>query len=62
MQDPSGKPPPSSCRSGAVVHLIDASNNKVPVTLQMSQHDDGEHMQHVIKVREAGAAAKGLVV
>jgi hypothetical protein len=33
-----------------VVHLQHANNSKVPVTLQLSQHDDGEHMQHVIKV------------
>jgi hypothetical protein len=50
-QDLSAKPPPSSCRAGAVVHLQHANNSKVPVTLQLSQHDDGEHMQHVIKVR-----------
>lgn len=49
-QDLSAKPPPGSCRAGAVVHLMHANNSKVPVTLQLSQHDDGEHMQHVIKV------------
>jgi hypothetical protein len=51
LQDLSAKPPPGSCRAGAVVHLQHANNSKVPVTLQLSQHDDGEHMQHVIKVR-----------
>lgn len=50
-QDLSAKPPPGSCRSGAVVHLQHANGSKVPVTLQLSNHDDGEHMQHVIKVR-----------
>jgi hypothetical protein len=34
-----------------VVHLLHASSQKVPVTLQISQHDDGEHMKHIVKVR-----------
>lgn len=30
--------------------MIAANNSKVPVTLQLSQQDDGDHLQHVIKV------------
>eukprot|EP00883_Tetradesmus_obliquus_P002715 jgi/Sobl393_1/12921/SZX78204.1 len=56
MKDLSAKPPPGSCRSGAVVHLQHANGSKVPVTLQLSNHDDGEHMQHVIKVLPASEA------
>eukprot|EP00775_Hariotina_reticulata_P009112 gene9112-9281_t len=54
--EPSAKPPPSSCRAGAVVHLLHAKGTRLPVTLQMSQHDDGERMQHAIKVIPATEA------
>jgi hypothetical protein len=33
-----------------VVHLLHANNSKVPVTLSLSQHDDGDHLQHVVRV------------
>jgi hypothetical protein len=35
------------------VHLVHANNSKVPVTLQLSQHDDGDHIQHVVRVRHS---------
>jgi len=50
LQDMAAQPPPSSCRAGAVVHMLHANNSRVPVTLQIIQHDDGAYMQHVIKV------------
>eukprot|EP00775_Hariotina_reticulata_P003515 gene3515-3785_t len=50
MKEPTSKPPPSSCRAGAVVHLCHANTTRVPVTLKLSQRDDGERMQHVIQV------------
>lgn len=34
------------------MHLAAANNSKVPVTLQLSQHDDGDHIQHVMRVSE----------
>jgi hypothetical protein len=51
LQEVSSKPPSSSCRAGAVVHLMHANTSRVPVTLQLSQRDDGERVQHVIKVQ-----------
>lgn len=56
QQDLSAKAPPSSCRSGAVVHLLHANNSRVPVTLQMTQSTEGDHMQHVIKVMRVGVS------
>eukprot|EP00775_Hariotina_reticulata_P003511 gene3511-3781_t len=50
MKELTSKPPPSSCRAGAVVHLCHANTTRVPVTLQLSQRDNGERTQHVIKV------------
>eukprot|EP00775_Hariotina_reticulata_P001355 gene1355-1696_t len=50
MKALNSQPPPSSCRAGAVVHLCHANTTRVPVTLQLSQRDDGDRMQHVIKV------------
>ena len=47
---PAGKPPPTSCRAGAVVNLLASNNNKVPVTLQLQQVDDGENLVTVVKV------------
>jgi predicted methyltransferase len=44
-------PPATSCRAGAVVHLLRANGVRVPVTLHMTQHDDGERVQHVVKVQ-----------
>ncbi|KAF8055488.1 tmcC [Scenedesmus sp. PABB004] len=52
MKDLSSQPGPGSCRAGAVVHLLHANNSKVPVTLQLSQNDDGEHLQHVMPASE----------
>lgn len=60
QQDLSAKPGPGSCRSGAVVHLVAANNSKVPVTLQLSQHDDGDHIQHVIRVSEISLHVPGV--
>lgn len=48
----------ASCRSGAVVHLLSANGSKVPVTMQMTSHDDGQEIKHIIKVRE-GAGCRG---
>jgi hypothetical protein len=44
------KPPANSCRAGAVVHLLRSNGVRVPVTLQLSTHDDGEHVQHTVRV------------
>jgi hypothetical protein len=49
-QNLSAVPPPTSCRAGAVVHLLRANGARVPVTLSMAQHDDGERVQHIVKV------------
>eukprot|EP00775_Hariotina_reticulata_P009651 gene9651-9811_t len=53
MKDLTATPPASSCRAGAVVHLMHSNNTKIPVTLQFSQLDDGQRMLHVIKVLRA---------
>jgi len=34
-----------------VVHLLRSNGVKVPVTLTLSTHDDGERLQHVVRVR-----------
>lgn len=39
-------PPPTSCRGGAVVQLLRANGVKLPATLTMTTHDDGERVQH----------------
>ncbi|GBF97004.1 hypothetical protein Rsub_09801 [Raphidocelis subcapitata] len=44
------KPPATSCRVGAVVHLLRSNGVKVPVTLALSTHDDGERLQHVVRI------------
>lgn len=44
-------PTASSCRAGAVVYMQSASNVKVPVTIQLSTHDESDHVKHVVKVR-----------
>ncbi|KAI8474715.1 MAG: hypothetical protein J3K34DRAFT_518018 [Monoraphidium minutum] len=49
-------PPVTSCRAGAVVHLLCANGVKVPVTLQISTHDDGERLQHVVRVTPSSDA------
>lgn len=56
MKDLSGKPPPNSCRAGAVVQLLHANGSRVPAVLHLSTHDDGDKTQHVIKVVPASAA------
>jgi hypothetical protein len=50
LQELGNKPPATSCRSGAVVHLLRSNGVRVPVTLQLSTHDDGERLQHVVRV------------
>lgn len=44
------RPPASSCRAGGVVDFITASNVRVPVTLQISMHEEGEVQMYVVKV------------
>jgi hypothetical protein len=58
MQNLSAAPPATSCRSGAVVHLLRSNGVRVPVTLRMSTHDDGEHVQHVVRVVPASEAER----
>jgi hypothetical protein len=41
--------PATSCRSGAVVHLVHRLGACVPVTLQMSTYDDGDRVQHIVR-------------
>jgi hypothetical protein len=57
-QSLSAAPPPTSCRAGAVVHLLRANGIKVPVTLSIAQHDDGERVQHIVKVFPSNEAAR----
>ncbi|GBF92718.1 hypothetical protein Rsub_05087, partial [Raphidocelis subcapitata] len=54
----SAAPPPTSCRAGAVVHLLRSNGVKVPVTLSIAQHDDGERVQHIVKVLPSNEAAR----
>lgn len=49
-------PPPTSCRSGAVVYMMRANGTKLPVTLQLSTHDDGDRVQHVVRVLPSSEA------
>ncbi len=52
LQDPPVKPPAASCRMpGRVVQLLTSNNAQVAMTLQISSHDDGESVKHVVKVR-----------
>jgi len=53
MRSLGAAPPPTSCRAGAVVHLLRANGAKVPVTLQMSSYEDGDRAQHVVRVLPA---------
>lgn len=39
-------PPQTSCRAGAVVHLLRANGVKLPVKIAVNNHDDGERMQY----------------
>ncbi|KAI8467685.1 MAG: hypothetical protein J3K34DRAFT_523567 [Monoraphidium minutum] len=50
MKELGNTPPTTSCRAGAVVHLLRSNGVKVPVTLQLATHDDGERVQHVVRV------------
>ena len=50
MKDLAAKPMAASCRAGGVVHLLSANGARLPVTLQISAHDDGEHVKHIVKV------------
>lgn len=59
VQDLSAKPGPGSCRAGGVVHLLNANNQKVPVTLHISQRDNGDHVHHVVQVRRDRAHRAG---
>jgi hypothetical protein len=40
-----------------VVHLLRSNGVKVPVTLHLSTHDDGERLQHVVRVTPSSDAA-----
>lgn len=57
-QNLSVTPPATSCRGGAVVYLLRANGTRVPVTLRMSAHDDGEHVQHVVRVVPSSEAER----
>ena len=39
LQDQSKKPNPTSCRAGAVVHMLAATGAKIPVTLKLSKKE-----------------------
>jgi hypothetical protein len=58
QQDLSHKPPITSCRAGAVVHLLRSNGSKVSVTLQLSQRKDGDHLLHVVRISPSSDAAR----
>ncbi len=59
------KPPPSSCRAGAVVNFQAVNGAKVPVTLDIRTVDtnNGDTSEFVVKVRtgKLATAGQGLV-
>lgn len=40
------------------MHLLRANGVKVPVTLRLTTHDDGDHIQHVVRVTSASEAER----
>lgn len=51
MKSVLGRPPPTSCRAGHVVHMVTSGNGQLPVRLSMSRQDVGDHVRHVVKVK-----------
>jgi hypothetical protein len=52
LQDLSRKPGPTSCRSGAVVHLLAANGAKLPVKLKIEARENAAtgKVAHVVQV------------
>ncbi|PNW74156.1 hypothetical protein CHLRE_13g587550v5 [Chlamydomonas reinhardtii] len=48
--------PPTSCRAGKVVHLLNENNSQVPVKIKIHTvtADDGASTQHVVQVSKVG--------
>ncbi len=55
------KPPPTSCRApGSVVHLMAANNTLLPVTLDITSHEDQDGPKNVVKVGNKRIGVQGL--
>jgi len=52
LQDAPQRIPQTSCRAGAVVHLLAANGTKLPVTLKMNTKEDpaSGHLTHIVQV------------
>lgn len=52
LQDAPQRIPLTSCRAGAVVHLLAANGTKLPVTLKMNTKEDpaSGHFTHIVQV------------
>ncbi|GBF95600.1 hypothetical protein Rsub_08582 [Raphidocelis subcapitata] len=59
LKDMSAKPPSSSCRAGAVVHLQTATGGRAAATLKITTTDDGERVTHSV---EAVPADEGVAL
>jgi len=57
-QNLSTTPPATSCRAGAIVHLLRANGIKVPVTVDITQHDNGERVSHVVRIEPSSESAR----
>ncbi|KAG2423294.1 hypothetical protein HXX76_015443 [Chlamydomonas incerta] len=56
IRDPPANAPPTSCRAGAVVHLLNDASNRVPVRVRVHTHTDTSGAtQHIAEIEKVPA-------